>query len=280
MIPTRYWRANGRPRFTISPPDPYHARRKVAKLPLTFACASSFTSLSREAAPRIGVCRQSMATRASRLPEQGRRLGESGRVRAGIRNVVFPVSVRGYDRRAVDAYIIWVNRVIAELEATRSPERAVKRALERAEARREGILEQARERAAEIIAAARREAGAITAKARAEAVDIVVDASADADRTKAEIDTQAAKARIEAETILANSRTEAADQLRRAQEEIGALREEAEAWARELRADTETIWGERRELVDDLREIAARLQKAASDAAAREVGATVPRSDQ
>jgi DivIVA domain-containing protein len=196
-------------------------------------------------------------------------LSEPRRVRAGIRNVSFPVSVRGYDRRAVDAYVIRVNRVIAELEATRSPQSAVKRALERAEEQRGGILEQARAAAEEIIA-----------RARAEAADIVVSASAEADRTKAEADTHAAKARAEAEKILANARAEAADQLRRGQEEIGALREAAEARARELRGDTEAIWDARLALLDELREIAARLQKAASDDAAGEAPATVSLPDQ
>ncbi len=189
---------------------------------------------------------------------------EPRRVRAEIRNVAFPVSVRGYDRRAVDAYVIRANRVIAELEATRSPERAVKRALERSEEERGAILEEAREMGWKITAAARRKAEAITAEARAEAADIVVNASAKADRAQAEADKYAAKTRSEAEKILANSRTVAADRLRRAQEEIAALREAAEARARELRIDTEAIWGERRELLDDLRDMATRLHKAAS----------------
>jgi DivIVA domain-containing protein len=196
-------------------------------------------------------------------------LSEARRVPAEIRSVAFPVSVRGYDRRAVDAYVTRVNRVIAELEATRSPQSAVERALERAEEERSGILEQARETAEEITAAAQREAEERTAKARAEAVDIVVNASDEADRTKAEADEQTAKARIEAEKILADSRTEAADRLQRAQAEIGVLREEAETWVRALRIDTNAIWGERRDLLDDLRDIAARLQKAASHSAAR-----------
>jgi DivIVA domain-containing protein len=203
----------------------------------------------------------------------------SRRVRAGVRDVVFPVSVRGYDRRAVDAYVSRVNRLIAEVEATRAPESAVKWALERTRARREGILERARTTAEGIIAAARREADAITVRAGAEAVEIVVNASAEADRTIAGADEQAAEVRAEAEKLLASARAEAADQLRRAQEEISGLREEARAWARELRLDTEAIWVERRDLLGELREIAARLQQAAEDADAGEAPATVARSD-
>jgi DivIVA domain-containing protein len=206
-------------------------------------------------------------------------MSEPRRVRAEIRDVAFPVSVRGYDRRAVDAYVIRVNRVIAELEATRSPQSAVKRALERTQQQRDGILEQARGTADEITATALGEAEAITAKARAEAADIVVNASTEADRMNAAADRHVAKAKTEAEKILANSRTEAADELRRAQEETRALREEAEAWARELRIDTDAIWGERGELLDDLRDIAARLHEATSHRAALQPPATVPLSD-
>jgi len=196
-------------------------------------------------------------------------LSEPQRVPAEIRSVAFPLSVRGYDRRAVDAYITRLNRLIAELEATRSPQSAVERALGRAEEERSGLLEQASERAEEITAAAQREAEEMTAKARAEAVDIVVNASYEADRTKTEADEHVAKARIEAEKILADSRREAADRLQHARAEIAALRKEAETWVRALRIDTNAIWGERRDLLDDLRDIAARLQKAASHPAAR-----------
>ena len=109
----------------------------------------------------------------------------------------------------------------------------------------------------------------MTAKARAEAVDIVVNASEEADRTKAEADEYSATARIEGEQILGRSRTVAEDRIRRAEEEIAGLRKEAEAWMRALRIDTNAIWGERRDLLDDLRDIAARLQEAASHARAR-----------
>ena len=196
-------------------------------------------------------------------------MSEPLRVPAELRSVAFPIAVRGYDRRAVDAYVTRVNRVIAELEATRSPQSAVEHALERAEEERSGILEQALDTAEEITTAAQREAEEMTARARAEAVDIVVNASDGVDRTKTEADEHVAEARIEAEKILADSRTEAANRLQRAQAEIGALREEAETWVRALRIDTNAIWGERRDLLGDLRDITAQLQKAGSHSAAR-----------
>ena len=201
---------------------------------------------------------------ANQIDSGGRSLSEHRRVPAAIRNVAFPIARRGYERRAVDAYVTRVNRLIAELEATRSPKDAVEHALERTQEGRSEIHRQARVTAAEIVDAAQREAEETRAAARAEAANIVVDASTQADGSKAEADEYVANARAEAEQIVSNARREAAEQLQHAQDEITKLRNEAEEWLQELRADTETIWSERSDLVDDLREIAARLQAAVS----------------
>jgi DivIVA domain-containing protein len=196
-------------------------------------------------------------------------LSQRGRIPAAIRNVSFPSARRGYERRAVDAYVTRINRLIAELEATHSPRDAVAHALERTEEERSAILTQAHELGAEILATAQREAEEMTSEARAEAADIVVNASTAADGAKAEADERVEKAGAEAERIVADSRVQAAEQLRLAQEEIANLRNEAQAWLDELRTDTETVWSERCDLVDDLREIAARLQEAVSEAGTR-----------
>jgi len=196
-------------------------------------------------------------------------LSEHGRVPAAIRNVAFPIARRGYERGAVDAYVTRINRLIAELEATHSPRDAVAHALERTEKERSAILTQAHERGAEMVAAAQGQAEELTSTARAEAADIVVNASAAAEGAKAEADEHVAKAGGEAERIVADARTQAAEQLRLAQEEIANLRNEAQAWLDELRTDTEGVWSERCDLVDDLREIAARLQEAVSEAGTR-----------
>lgn len=47
-------------------------------------------------------------------------------------DVSFPVSVRGYDRRAVDAYVKRANRVIAEVKVSASPSAAERHALDQA----------------------------------------------------------------------------------------------------------------------------------------------------
>jgi DivIVA domain-containing protein len=186
-----------------------------------------------------------------------------------IRNVSFPGSVRGYDRTAVDAYVKRVNRVIAELEMRSSPRAAVRHALEQVGEQTSGILQRAREAAEEITAAARQEAEETTARAKAEAAETVVDASTQADRAKVEAEQLIAKARAEAEGIVTAAKAEAEKVLARTREEAAALQEEGEARLRELHAEIATTWKERRELLDDVRGIATRLQKAASEAAAR-----------
>jgi DivIVA domain-containing protein len=201
--------------------------------------------------------------------DPGRGLSQMRRVPAEIRNVSFPVSGRGYDRRSVDAYVMRVNRLIAELEATRSPQAVVRRALEQAKEQTDAIIDQARETAEQITDGARRGAEAVTARAKAEAADIVVNADAEADRARAAVDAHVARAADEAREVVAESHREAAERLQRSQNQIAELWEEAETWLRKLRADTEALWGERCALLDDLREIAARIEDAAGAAAAR-----------
>ncbi len=130
-----------------------------------------------------------------------------------ILDVSFPASVRGYDRRAVDAYIERVNREIAELKVSASPPAAVRHALEQAGEKVQGLLQAAREAAEEITASARQEAQESTARAKAEAAEFVVNTSAEADRVKAEADELIANARTEADETLAKAKAEAAELL-------------------------------------------------------------------
>jgi len=196
-----------------------------------------------------------------------------------ILDVSFPVSVRGYDRRAVDAYITRVNRVIAELKVSASPPAAVRHALEQAEGKVQGLLQAARAAGEEITASAQQEAEESTARAKAEAAELVVNTSAEAERVKAEADelianarteaeSTAAKAKAEAQNTLARAQAEADERHERLQEELAALREEAGTRLRELQADTEALSKERRELLDDIRRMAGGLVDLA-DAAAR-----------
>jgi DivIVA domain-containing protein len=93
-----------------------------------------------------------------------------------LREVSFPTAVRGYDRAAVDRYVEMVNRVIAELEISRSPEAAVKAAVSQVSEETRGILERAHETAEEITARSRSRADDRIQEAEAEAVQIRGDA--------------------------------------------------------------------------------------------------------
>jgi DivIVA domain-containing protein len=202
------------------------------------------------------------------------------RAPAQIRNVAFPVVVRGYDRHAVDAYVQRVNRVIAELEVTGSPKAAVRHAVDRVTEQTKGILQQARDSAEQITGAAEDEADRIMAEAKAEAAELVVNASADSDRAKAEAEALLAAARTEAEEIVATAKADAektvaqaneqaAERRRQSDAEIAARQEEAAARLRELQAETEAVWNERARVLGDIHAMASQLEEAASAAAGR-----------
>jgi DivIVA domain-containing protein len=72
--------------------------------------------------------------------------------------VDFPIALRGYDRDAVDAYVVEVNRIIAELQVGRSPRSAIRHALDQMSDETRGILERAHETADEITARSRAQA--------------------------------------------------------------------------------------------------------------------------
>jgi cell division septum initiation protein DivIVA len=105
----------------------------------------------------------------------------------------FPAALRGYDRMAVDAYVKQVSQLVAELQATRSPEAAVRRALERVGEQISGILQRAHETAEQITSQSRSEAEDRLEQSRQEAAQIIADAQqrvrdldADTDRIWAE----------------------------------------------------------------------------------------------
>src|ERR1700727_263349 len=85
----------------------------------------------------------------------------------------FPVALRGYDRLAVDAYVKQTSQLVAELQATRSSEAAVRKALERVGEQISGILQRAHDTAEEITAQSRREGEDRLEHARLEAAEIV-----------------------------------------------------------------------------------------------------------
>jgi ElaB/YqjD/DUF883 family membrane-anchored ribosome-binding protein len=108
-------------------------------------------------------------------------------------DVHFPVALRGYDRIAVDAYVKQTSQLVAELQATRSPEAAVRRALERVGEQISGILQRAHDTAEQITTQSRSDAEDRLEEARREAARITAsseqrlkDLDAETDRIWAE----------------------------------------------------------------------------------------------
>src|SRR5579884_3534013 len=89
-----------------------------------------------------------------------------------VADVEFPIVLRGYDRESVDAYVQRTSQLVAELQATRSPEAAVRRALERVGEEVSGILQRAHETAESITSRSRADAEDRLEIARQEAAEI------------------------------------------------------------------------------------------------------------
>jgi DivIVA domain-containing protein len=209
------------------------------------------------------------------LPQRGRVRDVRDPLPDDIRDPSFPAAVRGYDRRAVDAYVERVNGLIAELQVSGSPPAAVRHALDRVGEQTSGILQHARQTAEEITTSAREEAEETTARARAEAQDITTGAQGQASdamaRARIEADELVAGARAEADEILrrakdqsenmiAQARVQAEARARQVEQETASLREDAEARMLSLQADIAATSDERHALLDDIRQIAARLE--------------------
>jgi hypothetical protein len=90
-----------------------------------------------------------------------------------VADVDFPTVLRGYDRLAVDAYVQKTSQLVAEIQATRSPDAAIRRALERVGEEVSGILQRAHDAAAQVTFQSRSEAEDRLEAARREAAQIV-----------------------------------------------------------------------------------------------------------
>lgn len=84
----------------------------------------------------------------------------------------FPVVLRGYDRDAVDAYVARVSVVIEDLQASRSPQAAVRRALDRVGEETGSILRQAEVTAEQMTARSRAKADERLQRAESEAREL------------------------------------------------------------------------------------------------------------
>ena len=96
-----------------------------------------------------------VSRRSRRFPSSRLSAGERNVIAQKARDVDFPVAMRGYERGAVDRYVQQVNRLIAELEMSGSPESAVRHALEEVSEETHDLLQRAHETAEEITARSR-----------------------------------------------------------------------------------------------------------------------------
>jgi hypothetical protein len=129
-------------------------------------------------------------------------LGQLPQDPLGTVPVDFPVALRGYDRIAVDAYVEHTTQLIAELQSTRSPEAAVRRALERVGEEISGILQRAHDTADEITARSRAEAEERLETARREGGEL----TAEAERRVAELDAETDRIWAERHSIVTDVR--------------------------------------------------------------------------
>src|SRR5579864_5753060 len=116
-----------------------------------------------------------------------------------VTGVEFASSRRGYDRDQVDQYVERISRIVVELEAMRSPDAVIERALADVGEETSAILRRARKAAEEIIAHAeararelREEADHYSARVRGEAEEVLSEARAEADQIISEAKDEAA----------------------------------------------------------------------------------------
>lgn len=210
---------------------------------------------------------------------------ERERVLTEARNVDFPISLRGYDRPAVDRYVERVTRLITELEMSSSPEAAVRHALDEVSEETRDILQHAYQTADEIAARSRAKADNRLQEAEREAQEMLDAAQREAQELRetttgevqnlretsqretgdlreqamheiAELRDTAAR---EAHELRAAAQRESDEMRGSARREAETMLEGAEARTRELARDAETIWRERRRLIDDMRGVGEQL---------------------
>lgn len=231
-----------------------------------------------------------------RFRGSGASTAERDRMLKELRRIEFPGALRGYDRVAVDRYVEQMNRLVAELEISASPESAVRHALEEVSEETRGLLQRAHQTADEIVLRARARAdeqlGDVERRSR--------ELREDAEREVAELRQQAeqevaemrASARQEAQSLTETAAREAAELREAARQEAAEEREAAaresarlhaaaqrdaeelretarreseqmveaaEGKERELVRSAETVWRERRRLIDDVRTVGDQL---------------------
>src|SRR5512133_1120059 len=132
-----------------------------------------------------------------------------------VRDVQFPLVLRGYDRAAVDAHLAEVAQLVAELEATQLRENVVQRALDEVGEETSSILRHAHETAEEI-----------TSRSRSQAEGRIQRAEREADLVRSEAEKYAEQ--VAADTRrLTEDRRKLIEELRQYAEEVLGVADDA-----------------------------------------------------
>jgi vacuolar-type H+-ATPase subunit H len=121
-------------------------------------------------------------------PDTSHRLARGSPASERLREVDFPLTVRGYDRRAVDGFIEELRALVADLEARQTREGIVQKALDELGEQTAGILQRAHETAEEITSRSRSQADGRLSRAEREAE--IVRREADEYAEKVVVDTR------------------------------------------------------------------------------------------
>jgi cell division septum initiation protein DivIVA len=181
---------------------------------------------------------RSASRRSRRFPSSRLTAGERNMVVQKARDVDFPVAMRGYERRAVDRYVQQVNRLIAELEMSASPDSAVRHALEEVSEETHDLLQRAHQTAEEITAKSRSRSDERLQQAEREAAAAREAAAREILEMRESVERETASLRETAEReageLLAKARREADELHGTSTREAQELRETSERQALEL----------------------------------------------
>lgn len=198
-----------------------------------------------------------------------------------LHDPAFPLSLlRGYDRRAVDAYVDRVSAILLDLRASRSPQEAIRRALDRVGEETSAILQRAHAAADEVTRESRAKADDRVQEAQAEADRLTgeagrvrADAAAESERVRGEAaaaaETLAGESERASDAMLAAATEQARLRTEEAEAEAQGIVVEAQARVRELDADAERVWQERQRIIEVTRDLAGELERVAADASER-----------
>jgi DivIVA domain-containing protein len=172
-----------------------------------------------------------------------------------VTGVDFSSSRRGYDRAEVDRYVERVSRIIVELEAMRSPDAVLERALADVGEETSAILRRARKAAEEIIA-----------DAESDARERSADAETQARQLREDADQYSARVRAEAEEVLSTARAEGEQVAAQAAADARRVREDADQYRDQVSAHIDQLAHERHRLIEDLRRLADQFHRTADRA--------------